>query len=385
MTKEALVFSGGGAEGAYQVGVLKALTEKGLDPDIMTGTSIGAFSAAFLLGSWHRHGRDAVKKLEDIWLDHIAGTLTGDNGGFRIRANPMELVNPRAYRNNPFGPMMQMFRDTTFLAEDTLRRVTNLVSSDSPLLSRLMGLVNISSFISVEPWEKLLKEEVDYEAVRNSDKTLRLVAINWATGKPKFFERKDMTDEDGWRAIRASSAMPGLFPTIELEGDPYVDGGVLMNTPLKPAIRAGADVLHVINMNSAISTIPPADPPNTMETFYRQQLIEWASALNRDIERAESYNKGMLLMEGRTEKLAESPNLRHASTAVHLAKAAASDRPAYRYLTIHRYHPRQSSGDVLSLMDIRREKIEDWIAQGYEDAKDHHCEAAGCVLAPDAD
>ena len=65
-----------------------------------------------------------------------------------------------------------------------------------------------------------------------------------------------MSDYLGPRAILASAAIPGFFPPTEVGAQPFVDGGVVLNTPLLPAIDARADILHVIYMDPDVSNIP---------------------------------------------------------------------------------------------------------------------------------
>ena len=392
--KTGLVLSGGGAEGAYQAGIVRALVEgvcastdgEPLDPTVITGTSIGAFSAAFLMGAWEPDGAAAVAALEDVWLERIAGKPTGENGAFRIRANPMEVMNPLTWLTNPVGPMMNMASDSMYLASDSARRIAASLTGRGSMAKRLIGLMNVDSFIDLEPWERLLRDEVDYAAIRaqTGRRKLRVVTTNWEKGRVRIYEENEMTDEDGWRILRASSAMPGFFSPIQIDDTIYYDGGVLMNTPLKPAIRAGADILHVINMNSTVAEIPLSKPRNTMETMYRQQLVEWGAALDRDIRRAGNYNDGLALLEGRG--LDHPPSLKQVISAADRAtrRRTENDEP-YRYLTIHRYFPSNGRDDILALLDTRKKTVEDLIARGYEDAKSHNCIDNQCILAPETD
>ena len=77
--KTAIVLSGGGGNGAYAVGVLKALCSgkspvtnyQPLEPDIFTGTSIGSFNSAFLVSQWDSYGTASVANLERFWLETI--------------------------------------------------------------------------------------------------------------------------------------------------------------------------------------------------------------------------------------------------------------------------------------------------------------------------
>ncbi|HXM70075.1 MAG TPA: patatin-like phospholipase family protein, partial [Thermoanaerobaculia bacterium] len=94
---QCVVLSGGGASGAYEVGVLKALLTKAqppLDPLVFAGTSIGSFNAAFLVSQWDWQGRSAVANLETLWIETLSrrwGSLGRASGMFRFRGNPVDL------------------------------------------------------------------------------------------------------------------------------------------------------------------------------------------------------------------------------------------------------------------------------------------------------
>src|SRR5436309_15751163 len=111
LNKSALVLSGGGAYGAYEVGVIRALYEGRsastsgvpLDPDIFVGTSVGSFNAAVL--AMNKGGALAcIQELEAIWKDRVADQGNGKgNGVYRIRGNPGEYLDPRL----PGSPLEQ--------------------------------------------------------------------------------------------------------------------------------------------------------------------------------------------------------------------------------------------------------------------------------------
>src|SRR4030095_16417708 len=93
--KQAVILSGGGANGAYEVGVMKALfaglspatNHEALAPDIFTGTSVGSYNAAFLVAQWDAYGPTAIANLERVWLDRLSDSAQRcGNGVFRIRA-----------------------------------------------------------------------------------------------------------------------------------------------------------------------------------------------------------------------------------------------------------------------------------------------------------
>ncbi len=119
---KAIVFSGGGAYGAYEVGVMKALStgesaatgDKPLDADVFTGTSVGNFNAA-VLTMQAGNSAEAAKRLEQIWLYEIAdrGGARG-NGVYRIRGNPPGYLENTGFRN-PFEPLFRAAGDAAYL------------------------------------------------------------------------------------------------------------------------------------------------------------------------------------------------------------------------------------------------------------------------------
>jgi len=384
----AVVLSGGGAFGAYGVGVLKALLHghsgstngHSHEPDVFTGTSIGSFSAAYLVSRWGDYGAQSVDKLERVWLKRIA-ELGVKNGGFRIRLNPLDLLDPRAYLKNPLRPLMQLGGDTAHLTRKGVQRMAHLIAADQPLRERVLDLFDFGPFVEVEPWQRTIEETIDYGKIRASDKQLRIAATNWVDGVVEIFDNSDMTDERGPRVIRASSAVPGFYPPAKLGGQTYVDGGVLMNTPLKPALASGADVLHVIYVNDDVRKMPVDTFQTTFEMLYRSQIISWAAAIDRDIQRAASYNQGLDLL--RRSKAGEELGNADLKAFVNSAGPIARDVAAagkYRVATIHRYYPPRGLGGVLDFLNVTRGNLERLIEEGFANTVDHDCAANGCVL-----
>ena len=388
--KVALVLSGGGANGAYEVGVVQALvsgrvpsTDGPLDPSIFTGTSIGAFNAAYLLSRWEELGADAADALEKVWLDRI-GHPEGKSSSYRIRFNPLDFVNPSTYLSNPLKPFARLLGDSAYLARDVFERGANLLGGSDPLMERMAELFNLSSFVVAADWEETIRDVIDFEKIRESDRQLFIAATNWTRGKLRLFDNAAMTDKVGPLAVRASSSIPGFFPQTKVEGDRYVDGAVLMNTPLKPAVRAGADVLHMVYMNRDVGEMPVDQLRSTLETLVRTQIIAWAESVDRDIKRASAYNRGLelLAMSRRGEELPTTDLRQFLAAAEPLVRHLEAEKK-YRPLTIHRYFPAEGLGGVLSFLDTRESRIEEVIEQGYRDTLKHDCEACGCARPED--
>src|SRR5207253_4051185 len=124
------------------------------------------------------------------------------------------------------------------------------------LADRLLDLVDLSVLISNEPLHRVVTAMIPPDNIRQSDKLLRIAATNWTTGQVHIFSNADFTGEIGHRAVMASAAIPGLTRPVDINGAPHVDGGVVMNTPLLPAIKAGADTVHAIYLDPDVQNIP---------------------------------------------------------------------------------------------------------------------------------
>jgi NTE family protein len=184
--KRALVLSGGGARGSFQAGVWKYLTQIGWKPDIICGTSVGSVNAA-AIGS----GMD-VKTLIHLWT---------------------EYNRRRMYRFN----FLQFF-------------------------AYLLSGRAIKPLLDITPLKEMILSNLDFKALKSSRTDIVITAVNLLTGQPEFFTQKEIQLEH----ILASSAMPLLFPWQEINGEPYWDGGVMVNTPIAPALDFGADEIIVV-------------------------------------------------------------------------------------------------------------------------------------------
>lgn len=182
----ALVLSGGGNLGASQVGAVLALLERGIEPDLLVGTSAGAINAAYLAGD---PGLDGAQRLADIW------TSIRTRDVFRLSLKPWHL------------------------------------------LSHLRG----DALYHSEGLRQLLERSLSYSGIEDARLALRIVATDFETGGAVAFHSGSVVD-----AVLASAALPGLFPPVEIAGRLYVDGGIADNVPISPAVGAGAKEIYVI-------------------------------------------------------------------------------------------------------------------------------------------
>jgi NTE family protein len=207
----ALVLQGGGALGAYQVGVYRALDEMGFHPDWVAGISIGAINAAIIAGNppeerlgqldefwrsisyplWWPWSGPAARQLHDSFSS-LRTSLLGSPGFFRLRV-PSPWLAPR-------------------------------------------GQEGAVSYYDTAPLRGALERFVDFDRIRAGETRLSVGAVNVRTGQPRFFDSGN--EVVGLEHVLASSALPPAFSPVEIDGELYWDGCVVSNTPLDAVLDA---------------------------------------------------------------------------------------------------------------------------------------------------
>jgi NTE family protein len=356
-----LVLSGGGATGAYELGVLKALLTgrspvtggRPLQLGSIAATSIGTFNASVLLSHYDGQAWDgAVAALESTWVDKIAALRAiSPNGVYRYRPDFIEWLNVSTWLS-PLQPARDLASDASYIARDWTARMSGLFSGSGGFAHRFAELFDLSTFITPEPSEQLVSASLVPSRIRESPVQLRVTTTQWENGTLRLFRNEHFTDDGAAAIVRASGAIPGFFPPVPIDGQQYVDGGVVLNTPLKPAIDAGADELHVIYLDPTLGALPLRPIGSTIDTMGRLFVASFAATMRRDLEVAEQTNR----------------------------EVAAGHRPrSQRMITIHIYHPQKDTGGALGMLDFERGRIVALAERGYRDAVEHDCKRAGCL------
>lgn len=383
----ALVLSGGGAYGAFAVGIMKVLCAgqspatnyQPLNPEIFSGTSVGAFNAAVMVSLPVKSSLEAALRLKDIWFDHIA-EKPGQcgNGVFRLRADPAEYINPSCLRL-PARLAMNFASDSVRGTTYVLTRSANFLASSTPIKDRAIGLVNISSLVDSTPYQEMLNKVIREEDIFQSPKRLMVIATNWLTGKPAYFDNSSFQGDLGTKAIMASTAIPGVFPPVSIGNDVFVDGGVVENTPLNPAINLGATELHVISLNPDHANVQLKAELSTADTLLRFYGEMLATILNQDIETARWINAGLrAVADYQKSGVASSSGVQD---FLKVANQLLQERSTpYRPLTVHLYSPEGNLGGAAGMLDFRLGPIVQMIREGERVASLHDCGESGCVL-----
>jgi len=180
------VLSGGGSLGAVQVGMLRALFERGVRPDLLIGTSVGAVNAPWVAD---RPDSDGVLELAGIWLG--------------LRRQDVFPLSP---------------------------------------ITGARGLIGRSNhFISNVNLRSLLDRHVPYSRLEDAKVPVHVVATELKSGRATILNSGPAVP-----ALLASCAIPGVFPPVTIARRDYVDGGVANHTPITVAIELGASQIYVL-------------------------------------------------------------------------------------------------------------------------------------------
>lgn len=206
----AFVLGGGGVRGAVEVGMLRALFEANVKPDLIVGTSIGAINGAAVA---HTPSLDVVPRLEEAWASKTATTIYG---------------------------------------EPWTKQLGRLARSGTHLSSRV-------------PLKKLLERVLDdVRTFEGLDVPLAVCAASIERTAETWFDSGPLID-----AVIASASVPAALPPTEIDGEHYVDGGVVNSIPLGEAVRRGADTVYVLQVGRIDEPVEvPTNPAEVgMVTF----------------------------------------------------------------------------------------------------------------------
>jgi NTE family protein len=204
----ALIFQGGGALGAYQAGVYEALHEADIEPDWVTGVSIGAINSAIIAGNSREHRLDRLRTFWERITERKIWHMTPDGDIFRRMRNSasatmtMLLGQPGFFKPHPMNAWL------------------------SPA-----GAATATSFYDPEPLAETLRELVDFDRINTGACRFAVGAVNVLTGNFIYFDNSIETI--GPEHVMASGALPPALPMIKIGTDYYWDGGIVSNTPLQ--------------------------------------------------------------------------------------------------------------------------------------------------------
>ena len=196
--KTAIVLSGGGAKGSYQLGVWKALRELHVKYDIVTGTSIGALNGVLMC-------EKSYYKAKRIWH----------------KINLKYLFNERPKSNK-----------------------------DIDILRLFGGNFLKNGGMDIKNLERIIKNVVNKRKFYNSKIDYGLITYNFTTKKPLILSKEKIPSDKLIDYLMASATCYPAFKMKEIDGDKYIDGGYYDNLPVELAIELGAEFLIIVDLGS---------------------------------------------------------------------------------------------------------------------------------------
>ena len=226
----AFVLSGGGSLGAVQVGMLQALADRDLTPDLFVGASAGALNAAFVAGRGFNH--DTLAELARVWQ----GLRRQDVFPFTPHHHLLALAGAR------------------------------------------------SSLCGAGGLRRLIETRVDYERLEEAAIPLHIVATDVLSGTEVLLSTGDLMP-----AVLASAAIPAVLPAVEIDGRLLFDGGVADNTPISQAVALGAERVIVLPAGVACALESPprsalATAVHALTLLIEQRLVHDVAAYHDRVE-----------------------------------------------------------------------------------------------------
>lgn len=221
----ALVFSGGGARGMAQIGVLKQLERHGIVPDIIVGTSIGA-----IVGGMYASGYTATQ-LDSMftrvpWDEVVA---IGESTRREQLSYQQKLVSDRSL-------LTLRFKNFTFVAP-----------------TAVSGSTRFAALLQDVLWQSPFNTETQFDSLRIP---FRAIATDLATGTWSMIDAGNLA-----AAMRASASFPLRYAPYKTTGRMLVDGGLVANIPIEPALSLGADIIIVVNTVSDLLPVRDLTTP----------------------------------------------------------------------------------------------------------------------------
>jgi NTE family protein len=315
-----LALQGGGAHGAFAWGVLDRLLEDGrLGFEAITASSAGAMNATVLAYGLSEGGPEGARRaLANFWRRVAHAAMTGP-----LQVSPWDrLTHNHGLDSSP-----------AFVVFD--------------LMSRMFSPYQFNP-LNWNPLRKVLEESVDFEWLRANGKIkLFLSATNVHSGKVRIFNTCDVTPD----VVLASACLPFMFQAVEIDGEPYWDGGYMGNPAIYPLIyKCQSRDVVIVHINPLMRE---GTPKTAQEILNRINEISFNSSLMREMRVIHFVTK--LIDEG---KIADGEMKR---MLIH----SISDDAMMRSLSVT--SKLNADWEFLThLRDVGRARAEVWLAESFD-------------------
>lgn len=368
MKKTALVLSGGGARGAYQAGVVKALTEVSLENGInnpfpiITGASAGAINAAFLASSVHQPSL-AAENIVKLWQSLTTEQI------FKTDRFSLGRIGVRFLRQLTSGDMDQTKSASALLNTDPLRQFITKHLNKKDIQNNIdRGLLH---GLGIATTEYSRSERITFVQGHES-------IPMWE--RPRRHSERTQIDVEH---IMASSAIPLFFPPVKVGNSYFGDGCLRNSAPLSAAIKFGGEPLIVIGVKKHVTTQESRQRRTTIPSLavILSTVINtlFMDPLDVDIERYTRINQ---LLDEKEKRLSELRHYRQSKMLYIrpsgdlglLAKDHVNELPKTIRFLLKGLGTDDEAADVISYLLFEPGYINAAINMGYKDALAHRNE-----------
>jgi NTE family protein len=254
--RRVLVLQGGGALGSYQAGAYQALCHHDFEPEWVAGISIGAINAAIIAGN---PPEKRVARLKEFW-QMVSAPVPWSPISSGDRA--------RAYFNETSAALIATFGVPGFFAP----RIP-----PAPLWPQ--GSPQSQSYYDTAPLRETLERLVDFDRINDAKTRLSIGAVGVTSGNFVYFDNvtfKKQGKKIGPEHIMASGALPPGFPSIQIDGEHFWDGGIASNTPLDYVLDEDTSndlLIFQVDLFSARGQLPAT----LLEAAEREKDIRFSS------------------------------------------------------------------------------------------------------------
>jgi NTE family protein len=280
--RRVLVLQGGGALGSYQAGAYQALCHHDFEPDWVAGISIGAINAAIIAGN---APEVRVERLKEFWQMVSApvpwNPLTSDDRG-------------RAFFNETSAALIAAFGVPGFFTPRL---------PPAPLWPQ--GSPQSQSYYDTAPLRHTLERLVDFDRINDVKTRLSVGAVGVTSGNFTYFDNvtfKKQGKKIGPEHIMASGALPPGFPSVEIDGEHFWDGGIASNTPLDYVLDEDLTNDLLIFQVDLFSARGPL-PTTLLEAAEREKDIRFSSRTRMNTDKNKKIHNTRKALRDLIDKL----------------------------------------------------------------------------------
>jgi NTE family protein len=260
--RTAFVLSGGAGLGALQVGMLEALYERGITPDFLVGTSVGALNAAFVAS--RLQSPETATELGRVWRD--------------------------LQRQDVFPLRM------------------------SALVSGVCG--RCDHLVSDRELRRLIRRYIQFEDLADAAIPLHLVAFDLIEGRELLLSKGPAVE-----AIAASASIPGIFPPVAIGEQRLIDGGVVNNTPISHAVELGAERIYILPTQAPHDRAMRI-PTGALDAAIQGVHLLVGSRVEADVARY-SAEAELIMLPAPNARCVQPTSFEHSHRLINDARAAA--------------------------------------------------------------